>query len=572
MRRLPLAALAALCAALPARAVDGVAPIPEISAPVSAPPVLTQLRTDLALVAAPSMALPPTAVPLTAAAWSNIRTLAAPAAAAAGAAAVPLAPAAQAATPGAVAATPQAAAPSAPVLASAVAPDQVAARARLVVAGQVLGRFDAASFASLPDAQRDAALAEMWDGWKARGLLPDAEAAAREDAGPALDKLVLEGVDDKSLTHANKSIFLGVGVLGYPLPDAVWLARTRIRDALDDNSLHYPSDQRWHTSDGTPEFLGQSPLAQPLVDAWAAATTLGKQIVLQVQSGSRELPISAAASPAAAAQFADVAADLVRAGDKEALAYLSGEDPTFSAFLLDARKPGYYLYNGDRSVVARILATPSAARMGLRRVEHADTGVAVKSTYVYRPARVVERLREAARETADHADAEQRGLAAYADRAAPLAARLRAPAAATGAYSFAAPEFLPGAVLDSPANVLRARGASNERADMPLPLGTLRARFQSGERHPFFSEERWAALELILRESPALAAEPGAKQVRFVAASYQTRGKVVARVADGSGAMLQVSALDELAQTAPNSPERAREARFLATALEAGLR
>jgi hypothetical protein len=563
MRRLPLAALVAVCAAAPARAVDGVAPIPEIRAPMSAPPILAQLASDLALVAPPSLALPPSAVPLTGAAWSNMKALAAPAAASAAAAAAPAAASAAEEAPAAA----RAAAP-----ASASAPDQVAARARLAVAGQVLGRFDPASFAALPEAQRDAALAEMWDGWKSRGLVAEPAAAARADAGPALDALILEGVDDKALTHSNKSIFLGVGVLGYPLADAVWLSRTRIRDALDDNTLRYPEGQRWRTSDGTPEFLGQSPQAQPLLDAWGAAATLATQIVRQAEAGSRELPRSAAASAAAAAAFADVAADLVRAGDREALGYLSGQDPTFSAFLLDARKPGYYLYNGDQGVVARILATPSAARLGLRRVEHPDPAIDHKSTYLYRPARVVERLREAARETADHADAERAGLAAYAGRVAPLAARLAPPAASPTAYEFVDPEFLPGSVLDSPANVLPARGASNERADMPFRLGMLRGRIASGQPHPFFSAARWAALELLLRQNPALAAEPDDRYVRFVAASFQTRGKVVARIADGSGALLQLSALDDLAKTAPNSPERARELRFLSTALEAGLR
>jgi hypothetical protein len=552
MRRPPLAALVVLCAAAPAAAIEAVAPVPEISAPVSAPPVLSQLRADLAVLAVPTtLALPPAAAPLSAAAWTNVQAaLAAPAAA----------PEAAAAEPAALAAPP--AAPEA----------RTAARERLAVAGQVLGSFEPGAFASLSDSQRREALDRLWDGWKSRGLVSEAPHAQASDAGAALDALILEGVDDKTLTHANKSIFLGVGVLGYPLADAVWLARTRIRDAIDDNALRYPEGQRWHTSDGTPEFLGQSPRSQPLLDAWGAATTLGTQIVRQVEAGSRDLPQSAAASPAAAAAFADVAADLVRAGDREALEYLSGQDPTFSAFLLDALKPGYYLYNGDKSVVARILDTPSAQRLGLRRVEHGETGAVVKSTYVYRPARVVERLREAARESADHADPEKAGLAAYAERAAPLAARIAAPAAPTDAYAFVDPEFLPGSALDSPANVLRAQPAAHARADMPMTLATLRGRFASGERHPFFDEPRWAALRLVLGANPALASVPDAKYLRFVAQPFQTRGKVVARLADGTGAMLQLSALDDGAKTAPGSPARARELRFLSTALQAGLR
>jgi hypothetical protein len=558
MRRLSVAALVALCAAVPAVAIDAIVSIPEISLPVSAPLVVSQLRADLALLSVPTtLLLPPSAVPLSASAWSNVRVaLAAPAAAGV---APDLAPAA-------------AAAPEAVARGSAAA---AAARERLAFAGRVLGGVDPGAFASLSDAERAQALARVWDGWRERGLAAEAGATPAVDASRAFDALILEGVDDKTLTHSNKSIFLGVGVLGYPLEDAVWLSRTNIRTAIDENSLVYPEGQRWSTSDGTPEFLGQTPVAQKLLDEWGAATKLGAQIVRQAEAGSRELPKSDAASSEAAALFADVAADLVRAHDREALDYLSGQDPTFSAFLLDARKPGYYLYNGDRSVVARILATPSAARLGLRHVEHPDTDAVVKSTYYYRPERVAARLRSAALEAAPHAEAERSGLQDYARRAAALVVRVPRSSSAASAYSFVAPEFLPGSALDSAENRLnpnapRLVGTS----DLPLTLGTLRARLASGEPHPLIDPARWRALTLILRSDPALASAPADQYLRFVSQPWQTRGKAVAPVKDryGKAAAIQLSALDELAALDPKSEQAARRVRFLRAALQAALR
>ncbi|MDE2510580.1 MAG: hypothetical protein KGL74_05615, partial [Elusimicrobia bacterium] len=322
---------------------------------------------------------------------------------------------------------------------------------------------------------------------------------------------------------------------------------------------------------GTPEFLGQSPGAQKLVDDWGAATSLGAQIVRQIEAGSKELPKSAAAAPEAVAAFADIAADLVKAGDTESLDYLTGRDPTFSAFLLDVRKPGYYLYNGDSGAVARILATPAAGRLGLRRVEHGDQGSVVASSYIYRPARVAERLREAAHETTTNDTADiRRRLQAYADRAVPLAETARRPAAA--AYTFIEPQFLVGAALDSLANVMPSQASRAGRGDIPLPLGTIRGRLASGERHPLVDEARWNALASVLESEPALAAVPDAKVLRFVTEAWQTHGKFIARVKDGSGAMIQVSALARLATLKPGSDEWKRERRFLSAALQAALR
>ncbi|MFI5347059.1 MAG: hypothetical protein ACHQ51_11860 [Elusimicrobiota bacterium] len=552
MRSAAIAVLAVWCAAAAAAAGQVVVSIPDVPMPVAAPPAALQLRADLIALSVPTtMALPPAAVPLSPAAWSSVQAVLAPAPA----------------DPAAV--LPHAATPAAP---AAVKEQRAAALARLEVAGQVLGGMKPGEFAALPEAAQREALDKLWDGWRSRGLVSEPAEKTGGDAGRRLDALILEGVDDKSLTFANKSIFLGVGVLGYPLEDAVWLSRTRIRDALDENNLRYPEGQRWMTDDGTPEFLGQSAGAQKLVDDWGAATTLGAQIVRQVEAGSKDLPKSSVATPAAAAAFADIAADLAKAGDKEALEYLSGRDPTFSAFLLDVRKPGYYLYNGDKGAVARILATPAARRLGLRRVEHGDEGSVVPSSYIYRSARVAERLREASRETDTNDTADiRRRLQAYAERAAPLAEP--GPSAGASAYKFVEAEFLPGSALDSAANVMPAQaGGAAGRSDIPLPLSVIRQRLASGERHPLVEEARWNALALILRGNPELAAVPGAKQLRLVAQPYQTRGKRVARMTDGSAAMIQLSALDELARMKPGSDQQTRELRFLSAALQAALR
>src|ERR1019366_4359083 len=118
--------------------------------------------------------------------------------------------------------------------------------------------------------------------------------------------------------------------------------------------------------------LGTTKEAQSLVDTWGGATDYGKQIVTAVKEGKSEFPKSAVVSPAAADVFAAVARELKESKDDAALAYLSGQDPTFSAFLLDAKKPGYYLYNGDKSVVARIMATKAASALGVRRIDKPD--------------------------------------------------------------------------------------------------------------------------------------------------------------------------------------------------------
>ncbi len=466
----------------------------------------------------------------------------------------------------------QLAARPSPVAATAPAAPAPAGRAEALLrvrhAQQVLGRYEPGEFAKLPEDRRAAALAELWDGWKASGLV-----AEPEGPSPA-DRLVLEGVDDKTLTSANKSIFLGVAVLGYPLDDALWLARTRIQDALDENTLRYPPGQRWMNADHVPEFLGVSGQAQGLVDAWSAAAALAEQIVAQARAGSKILPKSSAASPAAAADFARLAEELLARGDREALDYLAGEDPTFTAFLLDARKPGYYLYNGDASVVGRILKTDAVARMGLRRVKHPDASLpGVSSTYLYRPARVLSRLREVRGEPGKpDSDAARSRLASYIERLAP-SAPAEHPENPTAPYSFAEASTLPGSALDSPANQLSSypnAARSSSRYDLPLPAVTLRARLASGERQTTLDETRWKALARLFKASAALARLEG--EVRLVSEPHQTRGRLVAPSADGRGVVIQLFMLDELARLERENPKKtAAFLRFAAAALDGAL-
>lgn len=524
--------------------------VPAMNVPLAPTPVIAQLRADLAAVGAPAtLALPPSAVALSPAAWANLQQV------------VSAAPVAAAAAPMAIAAGPN----GTSAAARGGGKVETDAVKRLSVAQEILGKYDPAEFAKLPAARQDAALAELWDGWRGRGLV-DGPA----DAGAAADAVIAAGVDDKALTFSNKSIFLGAGVLGYPLEDSLWLSRTRISDAIDENALHYPSGQRWRTDDGTPEFLGTGARGQALVDSWGAATDAGRAIVRQVQRGSHELPAGAAVTPAAAAGFARVAAELVAKGDAEALEYLTGRDPTFSAFLLDARKPGYYLYNGDGSVVARIMATDAAKRMGIRRVDHAE-GAVVASTYFYRPARVVESLREAAAEAAtDSADVRAR-LAAYAEKLAPSVAA--APAAETSPYVFVAPEYLPGSALDSAPNRYPTRTGEPGRLELPLPLKALRGRLNGGERYFQFSEERWSALEFLLTAIPELAAAKDETVLRFVAEPFQSGGKKIVPGHDRKGVTVQVAVLDEVARLRKSDPEGLkRELRFLSAAFSAALR
>ncbi len=381
--RLPLRLLAAAVLARPALA--GVTVVPTITSPLTPSPVIAQLALDMSALS-PSGAVPTlVGAPLSPSpsAWANMSFL--------------------------VKGVPAAAVPESVKPSLGAKP---AAAERLAFAQNVLGRFEPAKFAEMSDAERDAKLEELWDGWKARGLVP---------GGPdALDRAILAAVEDKELTSASKSTFLGVAVLGYPLQDSLWLQRTRIDDALDENALHYPAGQQWMDRSGTPEFLGTTKRAQELVNAWGAATEHGKAVVAAVRAGT-PIPKTDAVPKRASAAFARLAEELKAAGDEEALAYLSGQDPTFSAFLLDARKPGYYLYNGDKGVIARIMKAKAAADMGIRRVEHPVPGLTISSSYFYRPRRVVERLKELDGEPGgEHSSREKELLQSYIPKLSPL--------------------------------------------------------------------------------------------------------------------------------------------------------
>lgn len=366
-------ALAALLLSVSARA--GVIEVPRLSAPLNAPPALATLAADLAILnpTAGVPLLPASLVAMTPASWGGLQTaLAAPVAAE-------------------LKATP-------------------AAR-RVEFARETLGRFEPEAFAKLPDGDKDALLEELWDGWKARGLAGEPD---------AFGQAVLAAVDDKALTSAGKSVFLGSVVLGYPLNEALWLARTRIGDALDENSLTYPRGQRWTDPSGTPEFLGTTKAAQELLDAWGRAVDHSRRVAALALAGE-PLPQHPEISAEATAGFAALVRELSAKGDEAALKYLKEEDPTFIAFLLDARKPGYYLYNGDKGVVGRILATKAAKTLGLRRVEHPDPGLAnYSSTYLYRPKRVLERLDRVIADEAAGEDAIREALSGHRRRLAGL--------------------------------------------------------------------------------------------------------------------------------------------------------
>lgn len=454
---------------------------------------------------------------------------------------------------------------------AAQAPVATDAIRRLQVANQILLRYDAENFAKLPEADQAQALSAMWDGWKMNGLLG---AEKSQPAMGKLDALVLEGVRDARLTSANKSVFLGAAVLGYPLADSLWLSRNRISDALDENALIYPRDQGWVNASGTPEFLGVSPLAQPLVDRWSQAARHAAAVVRQVRKGSRELPLSKVVTKEATAGLARVASELLAAGDTEALDYLeSRQDPTFSAFLLDAGKPGYYLYNGAGGVVARVLATRAAGTSGVRRLDQPEMGTVVPSTYYYRPARVVARLAALLVEPADHAEKERDLFSQYAARAGALG--VKEPKGDVKGWTFSEPEFLEGSALDSARNRLTSYGegtkGSFSRYDLPLKAGALRSRLASGEAIPSLAGERWDSAADLFKASGALSKAGDDVEVRLVSERFQTRDALVAK---GQGSVLvQVFALDELARLKKTDKKAARAfLRFLAAAVDAALR
>jgi hypothetical protein len=557
--------LPALLLLLPlgARAAQRVEPVSPVvlSAPLTPAPALAQLRLDLAALRAPGAAAAlPAALPP--AAFARLSAIA-------------QAPAAGIAVPAAAAPALAAAPAGAPAPGSAAAAAPTDALARVRLAQQVLGKFSPEKFATLAPGEQQAALDDLWDHWTAKGLV-----RAESGAEPALrrfDALIERGVDDKTLTAANKSILLGVGVLGYPLEDSVWLARTRIRDALDENALRYPQGQRWHTQDGTPEFLGTTKEGQDLVDAWGRAVEYGRAVLARAAAGETRLPKSAEFSRQAAAGLASVAAELKRRGDEPALVYLRDEDPTFMAFLLDARKPGYYLYNGDASAVARIMATDAARALGIRRIDHKEGGVQA-STYFYRPERVAARLEAVASGPASRDAAALRdALKPYAEEARALARSLPAAPKAASDWSFVAPETLAAASASrNDPNLLSSykdfvRGFS--RYDLPITAGTVRALRAEGRRYGALNEGQWKALLSLYDACPALRKADPQALLRVVSQPYETDGRLFAPAKGPErGVQLQLFALDRLAALeAGNGRERAAFLRFAASALEAAL-
>lgn len=458
--------LCLLLAALPVLA-GVVKPVPKLQVPVSPTPALTQLRLDVSLLAGQAALSP------------NLRLLVAPAA------------------------------QSAPVLGALPelsigegSPLQIDALQRLEITQQLLSRYEPETFAALGDTEREEVLAEIWDGWSRKGLADD---------GAAADQIILDGVRDKSLTSANKSVFLGVGVLGYPLEDALWLRNTRINDAIDENALRYPSGQKWHTPDGTPEFLGKSKEAQDTVDAWGAAADYAAKLLRHVKAGQTALPKSQAASPQAAMAFADLVKELLGRDDHAAADSLASGDPTLAAFLLDVRKPGYYLYNADESLVAKILNTSAAKSMGLRTVKKPDESFpSLFSTYVYRPVRVAQRLA-----SIDPGQPEGALLNAYGRRLTRVARDSSRPS--TGGWVFA----------DYPPEELSAYPASKAGPRWELPASP-------GKRPGLLSDEAWRGLRALELDGA----------VTLVTDAHKTRGKVAAK------GVIQVAALEELGRRA----------------------
>ncbi|MBI3288527.1 MAG: hypothetical protein HYZ74_03305 [Elusimicrobia bacterium] len=506
--------------------------VPPLNTPLAPTPVVRQLQADLAVIHAGAIPeLAPSALPLTPSAWSNIRLVAAQ-----------------------------------PVLDArgAVAGPSGALR-RIQLAQEVLGGYDPASFEALAPDERNAALARLWDGWRTRGLLT--ADVSQEAAGSPADRLVLEGVRDAELTSANKSIFLGVAILGYPLEDALWLTRTNIHTAHEENTLRYPQDQPWLNPAGTPEFLGVSRHAQPLLDDWAAAVEHGRGIIAQVRTGSTKLPKSAKITPQASAAFANLVRELLDKKDFEAVAYLRNNDPTLLAFLLDARKPGYYQYNGSGPIIKRLFETSTAGRMGLSRVDKPDAFLGTPETYLYRPQRVLTRLREIEREpaTRDTREAKAR-LTSYIERLAPLIKP--APRISAAPYSFVEPQFLAGSALRSPSNFLLK--LPPRPTAYPRYNPTLRVRLDAAERPPELDAQRWRALQkLIAKTGKSL--KPGA-EIRLATESWQTQGGLIAPAEDAAAAVMNLSVLDEILRLEKRAPDRLPDfLRFAAAAVEGAL-
>jgi hypothetical protein len=384
----PLIPLAALLAARLAAA--SIERLPPIETPVSpATPILAQLRLDLAALKAPAAPLELPVSALAVPAQFSVLQKALDSA-------------------------------SLPAARRKTSAAQTDALRRVEVADQLLRRYDPEKFAKLPAADQEAALAKIWDNWSARGLVADS--AADADPGRALDNLILAGVEDRELTAANKSAFLAAGVLGYPLQDSLWLQRTNITSAIEESNLSYPAGQKW-VENKTPQILGTTAEAQALVNTWGEATNRAKRVIDAVRAGKTGASTEAEGKP-----FEALVRELAAKGDDEALDYLSGLDPTFTAFLLDARKPGYYAYNADETIVDRVMRAKSASGFGVRRIDKPEGDKVHASTYFYRPARVARRLDELAVEKVEAYDEETRKrFAEYAARFGPLARRLSRP-------------------------------------------------------------------------------------------------------------------------------------------------
>lgn len=315
--------------------------------------------------------------------------------------------------------------------------DAPPAARRLALAGETLGRFDAAAFARLPLVEQERHLARLWDQWEAHGLVSGA--SSREEVLAEMESVIaaaVAGDEGLVLAGSNKSASLGAGVLGYPLQAAMVMRRERIGDSLEYNALRYPAGQEWVNAHGTPEVLAPRGMdwddgrngheeTQALVDLWGRAVEHARAVLSAVEAGD-PVPESPDVAPAATAAFARLVRRLRDGGsprDRAALRYLHDRDPTFVAFLLDANKPGYYPYNAEDPVVNHVVAAANGLGFGLRRHEQPEGRTMSRAVYFYRPRRVAERFYRLAYQNAEDPESVQAAalLRPYADRLMSLA-------------------------------------------------------------------------------------------------------------------------------------------------------
>lgn len=373
--------------------------------------------------------------------------------------------------------------------------------------------------------------------------------AVTQDKAILLDLLVLEGLEDPSLTFEGANVLLNAGFFGKPLRDVAFGRKTC--DELD------PAK----TSDDSRTDLIKS------------AGDYARKIARLDVSRTTELPESEDFPLQAAASFARLLEQFRDSGDLNAIDGILSS-PELVLFLLDPKEAGYCRRVAVGSTEDRLSQSYELKRIGIRRLERLETSETASLTfYLYRPRRVLDSIQSAAHDPSPPGVDELRGrLADYAARMAPLERFVRANLGTRDRYPSRKAKSRTQNVLDDPQNRLPSELKYELQMNMPIEMGALRREFAGGKRRPSFSEDQWRALELLTTSCAALSKAQDFFVLRIVTDPATTDGRYISRLGDDRlvGVSIQLATLDRIARLDPKkSRPLRRELDFLCSAVAA---